>query len=179
MNNVYNDSVLLIGGMAIGKTTVSDLLGEKLNMKVYSIDAIKHEVLENVPKYSFEKQLDIRKEKGFKGELEFLIPYVNLTTNQVIDNLDKPAIIDLSSIFENQFDDDLVSKIKKFKNIIYLYSNNNNDILKRRNIDPNSELGKIYLESLQSNEYDKLCTLKICVDNKTPEEIINEIMKSI
>ena len=41
MNDIYEKSILLIGGMAIGKSTISELLGKELNMNTISIDAEK------------------------------------------------------------------------------------------------------------------------------------------
>ncbi len=62
MNDIYEKSILLIGGMAIGKSTISELLGKKLNMNTISIDAEKDKLLSTIPNYSLEKQLEIRKQ---------------------------------------------------------------------------------------------------------------------
>lgn len=178
MDNIYDDSILLIGGMSIGKSTISKLLSEKTNMKVISTDAVRSNLLNTISNYSFEKQLEIRKEKGYKGEMEYLIPYTNKTLNKVIDELSDPSIIDIGAFFKNQLTDNLIEKIKQFKNIVLLYSDNNEEILKRRNIDPKSEIGQIYLETLNNNVLEELCTRKINVDNQSPEEIVNEIVKN-
>lgn len=176
MNNVFYESIILIGGMAIGKSTIAQHLSKITNMKVISTGAVRCEVLENIPGYNFEKQLQIRKEKGFKGEMEYLIPYSNIAISETIDKLNTPSIIDIGAFFPNQLNNELIEKIKLFKKIILLYSNNNNEILKRRKIDSNSELGKIYIQTLDNSLYESIATKMINVDNMSIDDIINEII---
>ena len=178
MNDIYNESIILIGGMAIGKSTIAQQLSEITNMPIISTDAVRDEVLDSIPDYSFEKQLQIRSEKGYKGEMEYLIPYSNITIGKVIDELKTPSIIDLGALFQNQLNDELIGKIKSFKNIILLYSSNNEEILKRRSIDPNSELGRIYLQTLDNSLYESIATKTINVDNMSIDDIISEIISN-
>lgn len=176
MNNIYENSILLIGGMSIGKSTVAKLLSKELNMDVISLDAVKDDFLDNV---LFENQLKIRKEQGYDGEIKYLIPFLNMAINHTIDNLSNPCILDMSAFFENQLNYHLINKMTLFGNIIYLYSENNKKILERRKIDINSELGKIYLTTLSNPINDELCSIKINVDSKEPSEIVEEIINSI
>ena len=178
MSYKYDNTILLIGGMSVGKSTVSKLLGSEFGIPVVSIDGIRSETLDKTPNHSFEKQLEIRKEKGYKGEMEYLIPFTNLVINKVLDDINIPAIIDLGAFFKDQIDINLANKIKQFKHVIYLYPEDKLEILKRRNIDPNSEIGKIYLETLDNPIYDELCTKKINIDNLSPEDILKEIINN-
>lgn len=98
MDDIYEKSILLIGGMAIGKSTISELLAKKLNMEVVSTDAQKDKILLSIPDYSFEKQLQIRKEFGFTAEANFPQPYLDLALNHILDSLDAPAIIDIGAL---------------------------------------------------------------------------------
>ena len=178
MNDIFDESIILIGGMSIGKTTIAQLLNKKTNMPIISTDAVRCEVLESIPNYSFEQQLLIRKEKGFKGEMEFLIPYSNVSINTVLDNLKTPSIIDVGAFFPNQLTNEIIDKFREFKKVILLESNNLSNILKRRNIDPNSEIGMIYFQTLDSSLYDSIATERINVDNMTEDEIINIIVSN-
>ena len=178
MDDIFKKSIVLVGGMAIGKSTVAQQLNEITNMPIISTDAIRCEILESIPDYSFEKQLQIRSENGFKGEMEYLKPYSNVAINKVIDGLSTPSIIDLGAIFPNQLNDELIKKIKMFKNVILLYSNNNSEILKRRSIKHNSELEKIYMQTLDESLYEPIATKKINVDNMSKDDIINEIVSN-
>ncbi len=178
MDKIFTKSIVLIGGMAIGKSTTAELLHQKLKMPYFSSDAIRCDVLEKTPDYSFEKQLEIRKKEGYKGEMKFLNPYSNIAINNIIDDLKQPSILDIGTFFPDQLNKELITNLKQFKNIIFLYSNNPYEIIKRRKIDPQSELGQIYLNTLNSPIYDQLFTKKINVDKKTPEEIVNEIINS-
>lgn len=179
MNDIYEKSILLIGGMAIGKSTISELLAERLNMNIISTDAKKDELLLSLPNYSFEKQLQIRKQYGFNAEVNYLLPYLHLTLNNILDFLNTPSIIDIGALNTIDLDTTSISKLRQYKNIILLKSKNLDSILKRRKIASNSDLEKIYIQTHQnpSNEY--LSTQVIYVDNKSPEEIVNEIIDLI
>lgn len=172
MEDIYEKSILLIGGMAIGKSTVSEILSEKLNMELISSDAKKDEFLLSIPDYSFEKQLQIRKEYGFNAEANYLLSYLELTLNNILDSLNVPTIIDIGALNTTKLDMLSISKLKKFKNIILLKSDNLENILKRRNVLPNSELASVYIKTHRNPNNEFLCTQIICVDNKTPEEIV-------
>ena len=178
MNDVFAKSIILVGGMAIGKSTIAQHLNETTNMPIISTDAVRCEILESIPGYSFEKQLQIRREKGFKGEMEYLIPYSNIAISKIIDELSTPSIIDMGAIFSNQLDAELIKKIQLFKNVILLYSNNISEVLKRRNISPNSEFEKIYMQTLDVSLYESIVTKRINVDNMSKDDIINAILSS-
>lgn len=179
MEYIYEKSILLIGGMSIGKTTISELLGKELKLPILSTDAIKDEILMKDIDYSFGKQLKIRNEKGFEAESKFLIPYLNKTLINILDNLDRQSIIDIGALNTLDLDEELINKITQFKFIVYLKSSNNLSILERRNIDSTSEVGQIYLKTLNNPNNDKLATIIINIDGKIPYEITREIITLI
>ena len=43
MDSIYENSILLIGGMAIGKSTISELLSKSTSMPIVSTDAVRCE----------------------------------------------------------------------------------------------------------------------------------------
>lgn len=176
MNDIYENSILLIGGMAIGKSTISEMLAKQLNMNIISSDAKKDELLLSLPNYSFEKQLQIRKQYGFNAEVNYLLPYLHLTLNNILDFITTPSIIDIGALNTIGLDTTSINKLKKYKNIILLKSKHLDNILKRRKIMSNSDLEKIYIETHQNPENELLSTYVIYVDNKSSEEIVNEIV---
>lgn len=176
MNDIYEKSILLIGGMAIGKSTISELLGKELNMNTISIDAEKDKLWSTIPNYSLEKQLEIRKQYGFDAEVKFLLPYLHMTLNNILEYLTTPSIIDIGALNTVGLNDISINKIKQFKNIILLKSKDLKSILKRRNIEQNNDLERIYIETHQNPENRQLSTQIIYANNKTPEEIVNEII---
>lgn len=176
-DDVYEKSILLIGGMAVGKSTISELLARKLDMSAISIDAKKDELLQSLPEYSFEEQLKIRSEYGFSAEARYLLPYLNLTLNSILGSLRTPAIIDLGALSTMGLDITSITKLGKYKNIILLKTDDLDSILKRREVASNSDLGQIYLETHRNPNNEHLCTQVINVDNKSPEEIVEEILE--
>lgn len=179
MNDIYEKSILLIGGMAIGKSTISELLANQLNMNIISSDAKKDELLISLPNYSFEKQLQIRRQYGFNAEVNYLLPYLHLTLNNILDFLNTPSIIDIGALNTIGLNKTSIDKLRKYKNIILLKSNDLDSILKRRKITSNSDLEKIYIETHQNPENEHLSTQIIYVDNKSLEEIVNEIVNKL
>ena len=67
--------------------------------------------------------------------------------------------------------------MRRYKKIILLKSDDLDSILKRRKVAPNSNLRQIYLETHQNPNNELLCTQVINVDNKSPEEIVEEILE--
>ena len=175
MDEVYNNSILLIGGMAIGKSTIAKEIAKKTNMPYISTDAYKDKLLDSDKSYSFEKQLKIREKYGYKGEKEFLLPYLLESFKELLDNLKEPSVIDIGALSTFIVDENLRNKLSNFKHVIYLYTENVDEIMNRRNIDKNSELGVIYLETHNNLINEEISTKSINVDNKSIEEIINEI----
>lgn len=179
MEDIYEKSILLIGGMGIGKSTVSKILSKKLNMKLVSSDAKKDELLLSLSDYSFEKQLQIRKQYGFNAEATYLLPYLELTLNNILDSLNVPTVIDIGALNTTKLDIISIRKLKKFKNIVLLKSDDMQRILNRRKVLPNGELETVYIETHQNPNNEFLCTQVICVDNKTTEEVASEIVSLI
>lgn len=177
MDNIKQDSILLIGGMATGKTTVARYLSEKTKLPYISIDAFKDKYLDNDSSYSFEKQLEIRKEKGYFGEMEYLLPFLHKALDYFLSNMDKPFIIDFGALSTIKLEDKTINEIKEFQNIFLLHSEIG--VSNRREIDKDSELDKIYSET-NENPINFLLTDKIVtIDNKKPEDIGDEILSKI
>ncbi len=99
-----------------------------------------------------------------------------MTLNNILEYLTTPSIIDIGALNTVGLNAISINKIKQFKNIILLKSKDLKSILKRRNIEQNSDLERIYIETHQNPENRHLSTQIIYVDNKTPEEIVNEII---
>lgn len=76
-----------------------------------------------------------------------------------------------------EVDTSSVNKLRRYKYIIWLKSDNLDAILGRRKVDPNSDLGRIYLATHQNPNNEHICTQVINVDNKSPEEIVEEILE--
>lgn len=107
-DDVFNKSIILIGPMCAGKSTIASLLQQKLNIKQISLDN--------------RKQLaGLYKEKeNFDNEKEFDLYLVTYT----LLNLKEPTIIDFGrqhSLYENkEMFNKMKELLKNFKNVVLL-----------------------------------------------------------
>lgn len=174
MDKIKQESILLIGGMATGKSTVAKYLSNKTNMPVISIDAFKDEFLDSIEEYSFEKQLEIRKENGYIGEMKYLLPFIHSALEQFLNNIDRPYIIDFGTLSTIDLNEEMINKIKEFNNIFLLYSEKN--VSERRDVEKESELDKIYKDTNENPINFMLTDKVINIDNKKTEDIGEEII---
>lgn len=179
MDEIYKNSILIIGGMGIGKSTISKLLSDKIKLPIISTDAFKDEYLDNIKEYSFDKELEIRNNYGFKKEAEYLIPFLNMSFEYLLDNLKEPSIIDVGGLNTYKINDNLINKISKFNNIILLTTENVEELLNRRGFKVDTEIADIYINTLKNKLNYNLTNKIVNVDNKTPEDITDEIINII
>lgn len=131
-SDILNKSILLIGPMCAGKSTIATLLYRKLNMPRISLDNRKQ--LKNL--YEEKKNFNDEKEFDF-----YLVSYI-------LENIKEPTVIDFGmkhSIYENR---EMFNRfkvlLKDFKNVVLLIPCQNrmeaSVILKNRKL---NRLGKV------------------------------------
>lgn len=166
--DILNNSIILIGPMCVGKTTIAKLLRKNLNMKNISLDN------KDQLKYLYQNI------NSFKNQEEFNLYLVKT----IISNLKSPAIIDFGanhSIY-NDINDfkKIKNTLKDFKNIIFLIPSTNT-------LESIEILTKRKKELLSTRPYNKktitspcnynLATITIYTKNKTKEQTYKEILK--
>lgn len=170
---IKNNTIILIGPMGTGKSTVAKLLKNKIE----GIDRISLDDRERL-KILYKKE---RKFGNFKN-FEFVL------TGTVLSSLNKPYIIDFGaghSIYEDEI---LRSQMKKmcsqFKNIILLLPSKDKaksrEILaERRKIKLGSHKDQDNWHFITAENNYEIATNILYEENKTPEDISREIMKLV
>lgn len=170
---IKNNTIILIGPMGTGKSTVAKLLKNKIE----GIDRISLDDRERL-KILYKKE---RKFGNFKN-FEFVL------TGTVLSSLNKPYIIDFGaghSIYENEI---LRSQMKKmcsqFKNIILLLPSKDKaksrEILaERRKIKLGSHKDQDNWHFITAENNYEIATNILYEENKKPEDISREIMKLV
>ncbi len=163
MKNIY-----LVGFMGSGKSTIGNILAQKLNMKFVDVDT-------EIEKKEKMKISDIFKEKGEpyfreleKKEIEKLIQKENLVVS---------TGGGLGADLEN------MKKMKKTGTVIWL-DVPLNIILERCKNDQNRPLLQQSIEDLKKlyenrKKVYSIADIHINVTNQTPEEIVKEILKRL
>lgn len=170
---IKNNTIILIGPMGTGKSTVAKLLKNKIE----GIDRISLDDRERL-KILYKKE---RKFGNFKN-FEFVL------TGTVLSSLNKPYIIDFGaghSIYEDEI---LRSQMKKmcsqFKNIILLLPSKDKaksrEILaERRKIKLGSHKDQDNWHFITAENNYEIATNILYEENKKPEDISREIMKLV
>ena len=172
--NISDQSILFIGPMGTGKSTISKKIGHELIMPVISLDD--REKLSQY--YSQENAFP-----HFK-DFEFYL------TASVLTNLKMPSIIDFGaghSVYENDFMFNEMKKLmSKFSNVVYLLPSQdkvecesvlNERLQKRENYSPSREKDNLHFLNSGCNE--ALATIREYTGNKTVDEISQEVLEKI
>jgi len=172
--DVLANSIILIGPMGVGKSTISEELYKKTNLPKVSLDD--RNLLSNI--YSERGKFD-----NFK-DFEFYL------TTRVLSSLKQPAVIDFGaghSIYENPLMFIEMKKfLSRFQNIVFLIPTQDKEtslnIINQRLIDKRS----VNNHQLNDNKHfvyspcnESLATITEYTFNKSPEEISNDIIEQI
>ena len=168
-DNILENSILLIGPMGSGKTTIGSLLSERLNMQQISLDH--REQLEQLYK----------KSEHFKNskECEFFLTSTELT------HLQEPSVVDFGaghSIYEDPFMFlEMKHLIEKFSHVILLMPSEEKEesltiLNEQKRIEKDSQRAKDNAHFVYSDCNEKLATLVQYTKGKSPSEITDELL---
>ena len=171
-SNILKKSIILIGPMGSGKSTIANLLCKKCNMPRVSLD--NKELLSGL--YEQRQQFD-----NFK-EFEFFL------TATVLTNLSKPVIIDFGaghSVYEDMtIFLEMQSLISRFGNVILLMPSKDKEEsitilneMKEIKSGSRKDLDNRHFVNMPCNY--ELATIIEYTKDKTPEQISNEILIQI
>lgn len=92
---IYNNSIILIGPVGVGKSIISDALTRKLGCNQISLDDYRKVYY---PKYGFDKEKSTQLlKKSPKLWLEYQKPFEIRLVKEVLQNLYEPAVIDFGA----------------------------------------------------------------------------------
>lgn len=170
---VKNNTIILIGPMGTGKSTIAKLLENQIEgMRRISLD--NKEIL----KILYEKERKFRDFKNF----EFVL------TGTVLSSLKEPYIIDFGAGHSVYEDRNLREQMKKmcaqFKNIILLLPSMDKEksrevLAERRKIKLGSHKDQDNWYFITSPNNYELATNTLYEENKTPEDISREILQLV
>ncbi|HEX5838102.1 MAG TPA: shikimate kinase [Anaerolineales bacterium] len=185
------NSIILIGPMGAGKTTVGRLLADKLDMPFYSVDDVRPSYYQKVGYDQTAAAQIAELGEGLKGVLRYSKPFEARMVEMVL--ADHHGVIDFGASNSVYDDSDLLARVEKalapYPHVILLLPSPNADesaeILKYRLIQMLTEAGKEFTDELfELNETfirhpsnRRLAKQIIYTKDKTPEEICSEILQ--
>ena len=188
-----NSTIILIGPLGAGKTTVGHLLAKKLGLPFCSVDHVRWEYYQKVGYDQMLASQIAASDQGVQGVLRYSKPYEVQMVEKVL--TDHHGIIDFGASNSVYEDKGLFARVANalapFPHVILLLPSPNLDesieILKNRLTQMLTEAGKEFTAELfELNQYFvkqpsnlQLAKLVIYTKNKTPEEICDEIVEKL
>jgi hypothetical protein len=189
-----NSTIILIGPLGAGKTTVGQLLAAKLGLPLCSVDNVRQHYYEKVG-YNQSLASEIASsDQGVGGVLRYSKPFEAQMVEMVLADY-RHSIIDFGASNSVYDDEDLLTQVENamapYSNVILLLPSPNKDesieILKARLIRMLTEAGKTYTDELfELNKYfiqhpanRQLAKQFVYTKDKTPESICDEIIQEL
>src|SRR5574341_372363 len=186
-----NSTIILIGPLGAGKTTVRHLLAKKLDLPLCSVDDVRWAYYQNVGYDDTLASQIAASDQGIQGVLRYSKPFEAQMVEKVL--ADHHDILDFG-VSNSVYDDkDLFARVENalapYPNVILLLPSPDLDesaeILKNRLIRMLSEAGKDYSDGLfELNQYfvkhpsnHLLAKLVIYTKDKPPEKICDELVQ--
>jgi shikimate kinase len=188
-----NSTLILIGPIGAGKTSVGYLLAEKLNLPFCSVDDVRDAYYQKV---GYDKDIASQiaaSDQGIQGVLRYSKPFEARMVERVL--ADHHGIVDFGASNSVYDDKDLFARVENalapYPNVILLLPSPDMEetveILKDRLMRMLTEAGKGFTDELfELNEYfvqhpsnHRLAKLVIYTKDKTPEEICDELVQKL
>lgn len=173
--------IILIGPIAVGKTTTAKLLSKKLNKPFVSIDDLRFDYYKEIG-YNHDYMEELHKKAGIFAIFQYGKIFDSHSIERILED-HQDCVFDFGGgniIAGFDFD---IKRIKKalapYKNIVLLLPSADKEeslefIYKRRDIKPSDKEFIKYLVFNHSNE--EVANHIVFVKGKTPEEVCNEVL---
>jgi shikimate kinase len=182
-----NQTIVLIGPMGAGKTTVGKILSERLGLKNVSLDEIRQPYYDEAG-YDNETAKQIHIERGMAGILDYWKPFEAHSVERVIQDYDH-CVIDFGAGHSVYDDNALFERVKKalepYPNVVLLLPSADKEeaisILNTR-IPPDvpAEIISWYKEMnayfVKQHSNADLAKITVYTQGQTPDETCNEII---
>lgn len=186
-------TIILIGPLGAGKTTVGQLLAEKLGLPFCSVDTAREEYYQKVGYDQALASQIAASEQGMHEVLRYSKPFEARMVEQIL--ADYHGVIDFGASNSVYEDEGLFTRVENalapYPNVILLLPSPDLDdsaeILKDRLIRMLIEAGKEFTDELfELNEYfvkhpsnRQLAKQTVYTQGKTPEEICDELVQKL
>ena len=162
---IYENSYLIIGGPKTKKSEVSKKLSEYLGYKLINLDREKHSYFNDFTDYDSSTYYNLL-DKNIESAINYIHKYEMKHLEYILDNIKDNVVIDFGNTYTLINDNNILNKLKLYKNIVLLIQNDN-IILNSNEIDK-----KLYKNRINK----ELSTIKINIENKDTDKIAKEII---
>lgn len=186
-------TIILIGPMCAGKSTVATLLAEKLNLPRYEIDEDRWTYYKEIG-YDDAKASDVVKAEGMSGLLRYWKPFEAHAVERVLAD-HKDCVMDFGAGHSVYEDDGLFARVQQalapYPNVILLLPSPDLDestkilndrfekLLQAESIPLDPELLKVNEQFVKHPSNSKLAKITVYTEGKMPEETTAEIIPKL
>ena len=173
--------IILIGPVAVGKTTTAKLLSEKLNKPIISMDDIHRDIYKEIG-YNNDHMEELLEKVGIMAAFQYAKIFDTYSIEKTLEK-HQNCIFDFgagNAVSGCDFDFDRIKQaLNPYENVVFLIPSADkeeslNFIYKRREIKPSHRELIEYLVFNHSNS--KVAKHTVFVKDKTPEEVCNEVL---
>jgi shikimate kinase len=179
-----NKTIILIGPMCAGKSSVAKKLSDITGLPWCEMDDVRFEYYKEIG-FTREKEKEVFQKNGLKGVLNYWKPFEAHSVKRILEDYPNHIIAfgGGHSVYENEeLFDKVYNILKNYKHIFLLLPSKNNEIsletLNKRlsKLTDNKDAFELneYLINHESNE--KLAKHIIYTQNKTIEEVAKEVI---
>jgi adenylate kinase family enzyme len=187
-------TIILMGPLGVGKSTVGHLLAEKLGLPQCSVDLVRWKYYDEI---GFDKAVASKiaeSDQGIQGQLRYSEPFDAHAIERILADHDQ-GVIDFgasNSVYEDQY---LLARVENiltpYPNVILLLPSSDLDesveilntrltqMLKAKGEEISNELFDLNEYFIKHPSSHRLAKLVIYTKDKTPEEICNEILQRL
>ncbi|MEP6985597.1 MAG: AAA family ATPase [Chloroflexota bacterium] len=182
-----NKTIILIGPMGAGKTTVGRLLSERLGLKNVSLDEIRQPYYDEAG-YDNDTAKQIHSERGMAGILSYWKPFETHSVERVLQDYEN-CMIDFGAGHSVYDDEVLFKRVKKaldpYPNVVLLLpSANTEEAIRNLNMrippDVPAEIIPWYKEMnayfVKHHANADLAKITVYTQDRTPDETCDEII---
>ena len=181
--------LIMIGPMGIGKSTISQILSEKLKLRRYDFDELRNDMYINMREFSKEREREIALNEARENLFEYWKPFdVEQMETLLLNN--NEGIFDVGGGHVVQSNQTLYQRVyhllKDEPYVFNLYFSNDIEesieALSYRKDIPTENLefyARLNADFIRANIYKDFSKFNICVKNKSYEDIAVEIIKTV
>lgn len=172
-------SIILIGPVSTGKSTIAKLLSKKLEMPIIYLDGMRWE---NYKKqgYDFEYAEKLFSEKGFLGRYKYWKPFEAHLVEEILRTKEN-LIFDFGAGLTVYEDKNLFERVNNalapFPNVVLILPSSNKkeslEILNKRKTFPYHDI------FINNNSNEKIAKITVYTKDKTPDDTCQEILNKL
>lgn len=187
MDEVYNDSILLIGPPNVGKSVIGDLLSERVGLPLVSLEGTRDKYYNEIG-YDKKYATKLKREEGILARYKYWKKFESYHVSKFLPTIKEPSIIKFEASQTVYEDEELFKAVqqsmKDFKNIILLLPDIDLQdcwlkINKNGKVPVGSDLSKLNWHLVSSPCNSNLATMTICICGRDSNEITDEILEHV